>query len=148
MAANKAMPGHRPRTVVVVMGRNRPHEVAWFVVALVSGLGFLFRAIDRPVSVSALLPGWAVGIWVFVLFSSGLVGLVGAFWHGEVMPGLRLEQAGLLMGVAALLPSIVSAYQYAGPPATYVVATSLAFAGANTVRVFAISRTIRDLRRP
>jgi hypothetical protein len=147
MAASKVM-GHRPRTVVVVMGRNRPHEVAWFVVALVTGLGFLFRALDRPISVASLLPDWVVGIWVFVLFSSGLVGLIGAFWHGHVMQGLRLEQAGLLMGVAALLPSIVSAYQYAGPPATYVVATSLAFAAANTVRVVAISHTIKDLKRP
>jgi len=131
--------GSATRPVLIVSGRHRPHEVLLLVVSLLTGVAYTVGA-PPPTSIAALLPGWAVHMWSGGLLLSGLVGLVGALLRRP--PGLKLEQAAMLIGAAALI-GYTAALATLGLPALFAGSISLAWAGANVWRAAQIRRDLK-----
>lgn len=123
------------RPVVIVSGKHRPHQILLLVVSVVTGVAYTIGA-PPPASVAALLPGWALLVWSVGLATSGVIGLVG------VLRSLRLEQASMLLGAAALLwyTAAVSTFGWRG---LFAGAISVAWAVANLVRAGQIRRDLR-----
>jgi hypothetical protein len=126
------------RPVVVISGRHRPHQLFLMAVSVVTGLAYTLGA-PPPQSLAALLPGWALSIWSGGMLVAGVVGLWGA-WRS-----LRLEQAGLLLGAAALIWYVAAVVPF-GWRALLPGAISVAWAAANVVRAAQIRRDLRGGR--
>lgn len=122
------------RPLVVVSGRHRPHEILLLVVSLITGVAYSVGA-PPPASVAALLPGWALLVWSIGLTLSGVLGLAGVFWS------LRLEQASMLLGAAALVWYTAAVAPF-GWRALFAGAISTAWAVANLVRAGQIRRDL------
>lgn len=101
-----------PTPVLVVMGRDRPHEVMFFVWSVYTALPYLFDWM-LPRSLQST-PKTMVLASAVVLLVAGVVGMVGSYWRGDVRVGLELERGALTMraGMAALLAS--SVFVFAG----------------------------------
>jgi len=123
------------RPVIVISGRHRPHELLLLVVSLATGLAYTVGA-PPPTSVAALLPGWALHVWSLSLALSGVIGIVGV-WRS-----LRLEQAGMLLGAAALVWYCAAVVPF-GWRALFAGLVSLAWAAANLVRAAQIGRDLK-----
>jgi hypothetical protein len=120
---------------VVIAGRHRPHEILLLAVSVLIGGAYILGA-PQPGSLAALLPGWAVVVWSAGLLASGAVGLFGVF------RSMRLEQAGMLLGAAALLWYTVAVAQF-GWRGLFAGAICLAWAAANLARALQIQREVR-----
>lgn len=126
------------RPLVVVSGRHRPHELLLLAVSLVTGVAYTIGA-PPPASVSALLPAWALHVWSAGLVVSGVVGLAGALtrrWWS-----LQVEQAGMLLGAAALIWYTAAVVPF-GWRALLAGLISVAWALANVVRAVQIRRDL------
>jgi hypothetical protein len=126
------------RPVVVISGRHRPHQLFLMAVSLVLGTAYTLGA-PPPQSLAALLPGWALLTWSVGMLVAGAVGLWGA-WRS-----LRLEQAGLLLGAAALAWYVAAVAQF-GWRALLPTAICVAWAGANVWRAGQIQKDLRGHR--
>jgi len=130
------------RPVLVISGRHRPHELLLLVVSLATGLAYTVGA-PPPTSVAALLPGWALHVWSSSLALSGVIGLIGAVTRRQW--SLQVEQAGMLLGAAALVwyAAAISAY---GWRALFAGAICAAWALANLARAMQIRTDLRGPR--
>lgn len=124
------------RPLVVVSGRHRPHELLLLVVSLVTGLAYTIGA-PPPASVAALMPAWALHVWSAGLLVSGVLGLAGALTQRSW--SLQVEQAGMLIGAAALVWYTGAATPY-GWRALFAGLVSVAWAAANIARAAQIRR--------
>lgn len=131
-----------PDRVLVVSGRHRPHEILLLVVSVVTGVAYTVGA-PPPTSVSALLPGWTLHVWALGLALSGVVGLSGVVTRRPW--SLQTEQAGMLLGAAALVWYCAAVAPY-GWRALFAGAVSLAWAAANLARAAQIRRDLKEDR--
>jgi len=134
-----------PRSVVIVAGRSRPHELLLLGWSLLSGISYLLGA-PPPGSITALMPAWEIHAWAAGLLVSGLVGLVGCWWRGNHALGLGLESGGLLIGSGALLLYTVAAFSVGGWRALFAAGLVATWLAANLWRVGQIRRDLRDVK--
>lgn len=126
------------RPIVVVLGRQRPHEIFLLAYSMVAGVTLL-AADAEPTSVTATLTPAMVVVWAVGLLLSGLIGLVGCFWRGHFSTALRLEQSGVLLNAAALLGYTMSIFVFAGSRGLFAGALIAAWALADIARAWNIS---------
>lgn len=130
--------------LVVLSGPLRPHELVFQGLALLVGATYLIGA-PPPNSVAALMPEWAVRTWSAGLLLSGLltVAALATRRRAEVM--LRLEQAAMLLGAAALVWAGYAVFAFAwSSRALLSGGFCLCWALANVVRA---EQCRRDARR-
>ena len=132
------------RTVVVLSGRRRPHELLLLVVSVVTGLAYTIGA-PPPTSIAALLPGWALLVWAVGLTVSGALGLAGALTRRSW--SLQLEQAGMLLGACALVWYAGAVIPF-GWRALFASAIAVGWAAANVARAVQIRRDLRIRSQP
>lgn len=137
--------GAAPAPIVVVVGRDRPHEVAFSVWALILGCLFTFGA-PRPGSMAALVTGPAFYIFSIGLGLGGLVVLVGAHLPGDVERALEIERAGLVILTGALLVYGVAVIAVFGWQALIAGGLVAAWVHANVRRSMTITRDLRGMR--
>lgn len=130
-----------PRPVVVVAGRQRPHELLLLAVSLAWGVAYLVGA-PPPDSVAALMQRWQVVVWSALLVVSGVVGLAGCWWRRNIELGLGLELAGMLFGSGALFVFSVAAV-HATHRITFGIGMIMVWFAANLWRAAQIGRELR-----
>lgn len=130
---------------LVVVGRDRPHELLLLAWSLISGISYLLGA-PPPGSITALMPAWEIHAWAAGLLASGLIGLVGCWWRGNHAFGLGLEMGAMLIGSGALLLYVVAAFSVAGWLALFAGGLVVTWLAANLWRVGQIRRDLRNLR--
>lgn len=133
-----------PPRAVVVVGRDRPHELLLLGWSLFSGVSYLLGA-PPPGSITALMPAWEIHAWAGGLLASGLIGLVGCWWRGNHALGLGLELGAMLIGSGALLLYSVAAFAVGGWRATFAAGLVATWMAANLWRVGQIRRDLRIL---
>lgn len=130
--------------LVVLTGTQRPHELVFQGLALLVGAVYLLGA-AAPNSVAALMPVWAVRLWAGGLLLSGLLTVVSVVMRRRLESALRVEQAAMYFGAAALVWAGYAIFVYA--PTTRALLAGgfcLAWATANAIRA---EQCRRDLRR-
>lgn len=134
------------RSVVVLSGSLRPHELLLLVVGILSTIGFVVGG-PAPASLTAVLPGWAVGAFYVLLGVGSTIGLAGCLLRRtEVGPGL--EQGGLLLQAAALVLYALAVVAFAGLDGTVAALTFAAWATANCWRATQIQRDLHARAAP
>lgn len=78
------------------------YELGFLVLSVLLGFGYL-TTVPAPSTVAALMPGWLVALWAWVLLGSGALGIVGCLWRGGPLVGLGMERAALAAQSGALL---------------------------------------------
>lgn len=139
------MAGEMPPLVVVV-GRDRPHEIAFSVWAVILGAMYTAGA-PRPGSLASLVTGSSFYVFAVGLGLGGLVTLVGSLWIRDVERALEVERAGLIILSGALLvyaAAVVVTFRWQALIAGGLVA---AWVWANVRRSLIITRDLRALRR-
>lgn len=79
-----------------------PYELTFMILSVLAGLGYL-TTVPAPSSVAALMPGEVVAAWAWTLLLTGILGLVGCLWRGQLLVSLGLERSALLGQTGALL---------------------------------------------
>lgn len=133
------------QSVVVVVGRGRPHHVMLLVFSFVVGLMYLL-GLPQPRSVSDNFGDPFQFLWSVGLLLSGGVGLVGAYWRGEVGVGLMLERSSMLIGAASVF-GYAWTVSHSGRASTFAAGFCLAWGIANMARAVGISKDLRNLGR-
>lgn len=139
------------RPIILVTGRQRPHEVLLIALSALVGAGYTFGA-PPPTSVASLMPAWLVHAWAAGLLLSGVVGLVSlAVGSRRIERRMRLEAGSMLVGAAAVLVSTEATFHYAFQVGIITKALlsggfGLAWTAANLTRAFQIRRELRDMR--
>lgn len=132
--------------ILVVVGKDRPHEVAFNVWAVV--LGSMYTAgVPRPGSLAGLVTGPAFYVFSVGLGLGGLVALIGSHWTRDVERALEIERAGLIILAGALLvyaAAVLVAFRWQALIAGGLVA---AWVWANIRRSVIITRDLRHIRR-
>lgn len=132
--------------LVVLASPLRPHELVLQGLALLVGAVYLIGA-PPPTSVASLLPEWAVRIWAAGLLLSGLLSVLGVVLHRMADVALRVEQAAMLLGAAALVWAGYAVFTYAwSSRALLSGGFSLCWAAANGLRAWQCRRDLRRLR--
>lgn len=134
-----------PRPIVVVAGRDRPHELLLLALSLFSGISYLLGA-PPPGSITALMPAWEIHAWAAGLLVSGLIGLIGCWWRGNRALGLGLELGAMLIGSGALLLYSVAAFALGGWRALFAGGIGVAWMAANLLRAGQIRSDLHQLR--
>lgn len=132
--------------IVVVVGRERPHEVALNIWATILGTALTAGA-PRPGSMLQYVSDPAFYLFSIGLMLGGLVALTGSHWRGDVERALDLERAGLLILTGALLVylvAVVAAFQWQALLTGGLIA---AWTHANIRRSLMIGRDLRNVRR-
>lgn len=129
--------------IVIVGGRNRPHEMFLFGASIVLALSSLVE-VPPPRSLVALLPGWFVAIWTGGLLLSGIAGLVACLWP-NVIVSLALERGALLMSAGAVILIGAAALIVNGKSAVVGAGFFLTWALANLVRVRQVTKDLRRI---
>lgn len=134
------------RPVLVLAGRQRPHELCLLVASVYLGaLNLLHPSPGTPIT---LLPAPVRYGCLVALLLSGLVGLAGCFWAWHVERGLRIEQAGMLIGAGALLILVAAIFSVAGWRLGLIsTPTTIAWVAANLWRAGQIHLELRRMRR-
>jgi hypothetical protein len=107
--------------------RRDPPEMMLLGLCLISGLSFVAGA-AAPTSIEAVMPGWLVVAWYVALLVAGVVGLVGNAWPGNIGTGLLIRLSGQVLAVGPAAAYSIAALVFAGPPAFFPAAITLAFA--------------------
>lgn len=132
--------------IVVVVGRDRPHEIAFSVWALILGVMFTAGA-PRPGSLSGLVTGPAFYVFAVGLGLGGLVTLSGSLWMRGLERALEVERAGLVILTGALLvyaAAVTVTFRWQALIAGGLVG---AWVWANIRRSVIITRDLRAVRR-
>jgi hypothetical protein len=135
-----------PRPVLVVAGRQRPHELTLLLLSAMLGGLYTFGT-PAPQSLAAEMPSWIVHAWGIGLLLSGITGLAGCLLPWNVERGLLLELGGLLVGAGALLIIAAAIFSHAGWGGLFGGGFTAAWLTANLVRGWQIWRDLRTLRR-
>ena len=132
------------RPILVLVGRQRPHHVLLLVYGMGIGIAYLTGSI--PPSRIGALSAPIVTAWMAGLVVSGVVGLVGAFWHGQIRAGLMLERAAMLIGAGSVFGLAYKISEYL-PNAAFTVGFCVAWGIANLVLAAQIGKDLRSLGR-
>jgi hypothetical protein len=129
------------RPVVVLAGRQRPHEVLLLAFAVVIGIAYQIGS-PPPESIAAHMHHWQVRLWSIGMMLSGIIGLAGLWWPDRQL-GMQFEAGAMLLGAGALL--IVTAAAFAlGAKGIFGGGFSAAWFMANLVRAGQIWRELRE----
>lgn len=132
-----------PRPIIIFLtGKRRPHEVAFFVLSLILGGGYLMGPRGAVLGRVDLLVFRSWAVWLIL---SGLLGIVGCYWRGDLRRGLRLEQAGAYFNAAAILGFVAMVYAYTSTLSIFTFGVCLTWATAHVVRCFQIRNDLRSL---
>ena len=132
--------------LLIVVGRDRPHEVAFNVWAVILGVMFTLGA-PRPGSLSGLVTGPAFYVFSVGLALGGAVAFAGSYWNRQVEQSLEIERAGLMILSGALLVYSVAVIAVFGWQALIAGGLCCAWIYANIRRSVIITRDLRQLRR-
>jgi hypothetical protein len=138
-------PGPGPSQIVVVVGRDRPHEVALNVWAVILGVMFTAGA-PRPGSLAGLVTGPAFYVFSIGLAVGGAVAFAGSYWTLDVERSLEVERAGLTILTGALLVYGVAVFATFGWQALVAGGLVGAWVYANTRRSVIVTRDLRQIR--
>lgn len=139
-------PGRALPPVVVVVGRDRPHEVAFNVWAIVLGVLFTVGA-PRPGSLAGLVTGPAFYVFSVGLALGGIVALIGSHWTRDVERCLEIERAGMVILTGALMvygAAVITVFGWQALVAGGLVAT---WVYANVRRSIRITKDLSEIRR-
>lgn len=114
---------------LIVLTRQKPHVVGFFILSVVIGLSPLVGA-PRSAS-AALLPEVVYWVWLVLFGSSGLVGLLGYWWPGDRVTGMRLETGALLIQAGSVVLYGAAIAAVAGARAMAVLGMVAVWAGCN-----------------
>ncbi len=131
--------------LVILTGRHRPHELVLQALALILGAIYLV-GVPAPTSVAALMPTWAVRLWAAGLLVSGLLSVLSLVVRRRAADELRIEQAAMLIGAAALVWVTYAVFVFA--PTTRAFFSGgfcLAWALANWLRAEQCRRDARKV---
>lgn len=128
--------------LVVPTGRT-PFEVSLLGAAVAAG-GTLTAAGTLPWPVSVAMPVAVQGVWQVALVVTGLVGLVGVYWRGELATGLAVE-LGALAGLGAV--TCMYAIALIAVSGTAAVASAAFVAAVGVASWWRAAQIVRDLRR-
>ncbi len=131
--------------MVVVVGRQRAHEVLLLAVSVIVGAAYTIGA-PRPGSLSALLNPWVFRVWAVAMLVSGLAGLLGCVYRGRVETALGIERGAMLVQLGALLIYATVLFAYAGVSALLAGLITCGWGAANAARAVQIGRALRQLR--
>lgn len=87
------------RPVFVTLGRH-PFEVGVLAACIIVGTVMGVWGV-RPPSMARGLPEPLLTVWLILIALGGLIGLVGAYWRGDLADGLLVELAGVCAVAAA-----------------------------------------------
>ncbi|GIM88744.1 hypothetical protein [Paractinoplanes toevensis] len=132
--------------IVVVVGRDRPHEVALNVWAIVIGVLLTFGA-PRPGSMAALVGGGTFYVFSVGLGLGGLIALIGSHWGRDVERSLEIERAGLIILAGALLVYAVAVTVTFRGQALVAGGLVTAWVWANIRRSVIITRDLQRVKR-
>lgn len=137
--------GRSGSPLVVVVGRDRPHEVAFSVCAAVLGVLYAVGA-PRPGSMAGLVQGPMFYVFAVGLALGGVVTLIGAHLRGDVERALEIERAGLMILTGALLVYAAAVITVFGWQALIAGGLVAAWVHANIRRSITIGRDLRSVR--
>lgn len=129
---------------VIVVGRQRPHQVLLLAWSLIFGVSGLTTA-PAPTTVAALVPHWETVVWAAMLAISGAVGLLGVVRRRDPVLSLQLEAGAMLIGSGALLLYIVAAFAVAGWRALFAGGLVASWLIANLWRSIQIRRDLKGM---
>lgn len=130
--------------IVLATPKPRPHEMFLLAASILLGVSYLVR-VPAPASLEASVPRWVVLVWAAALAVSGIVGLAGCLWRGELTVGLGLERGALVMSTAALLVIAGASLLVNGHRAVFSLGIMLAWGLANIYRCVQIAADLRQL---
>lgn len=130
--------------IVLVTGRHRPHELLLLAVSVLLGASYLIR-VPAPQTLTAAVPRWVVILWAVGLVASGIIGLTGCLWRGDVTVGLGLERGAMLMSTAALVLISSVIVSVTGMRGAFSAGITIAWALANVYRIAQISTDLRRI---
>jgi|GEM_PF-2166827 len=129
---------------LIVLGRNRPHELLLLLLSILWGGVALFA--PTPDGLVSRLPGWLTILAAGALLSSGTIGLVGCLWRTTVEVGLGLELGAMLIGAGGLLLSGYAVLRYGEGGGTVTAVFMSVWIVANMWRAMQIWNDLRTLR--
>lgn len=127
-------------------GRHHPHEVLIHGFCIIGGILFSSGVARSQVLNEAVSDAVRIG-WAIALLVSGVVGLTGCYWRGQIRVGLLLERAALAFGSAAAIVYLLALVTAAGWGATGAGLWIGAYVAANLARVHGITGDLRILER-
>jgi hypothetical protein len=130
--------------VIVVAGRQRPHEVLLLAVSVLVGAAYLLGS-PPAASVAALIPRWEIKAWAVGLLLSGLLGLVAIWRWRDIELALRLELGAMLSGAGALLIYVVAVFTAAALSGLLAGGITAAWMAANVWRAWQIRTELKGL---
>ena len=130
--------------IVLVTPRYRPHEILLLALSVLLGVSYLVR-VPAPQTLTAAVPRWVVLLWAAGLALSGLVGLVGCLWRGDIVVGLGLERGALIMSTAALTLISAVIVSATGLRGAFSAGITIAWALANLYRCIQITTDLRQV---
>lgn len=130
----------------MLAGLQQPFEVFLLFLSVLTGAAFL-SGVRPPTSLEHSLDHWVVQMWFSVLVLSGVIGLCGCFWPGNIVTGLLLERSAMLLAVAAGLIYAMGLLASAGWGAVGTAASVIAYILACLVRIGGITATLNRLYR-
>lgn len=121
-------------------GRH-PFELFTLYLALLTALPTVLGVVPQPGTMRAVLPGFVVAIWAWILLVGSIVTLAGIYWKDRGT-GLITEQLGLaLVGASTLLYAGVL-LAVAGEPAVITGAILGGFGASCLLRYYQIQQTV------
>lgn len=132
------------RPIIVITGRERPHELALLAFSAVAGALFLAGVPVPPSIVESMRPPWNV-LWCAGLALSGIVGLVGCYWRGNLIVALGVERTGLLFNAACYFTYAVMVFTFNGWNAFFAAGFCVSVAVADVARSLRISNDLRNI---
>lgn len=127
---------------LVLRGRDMPHETLFLILSVVLGLNYLIGG-PPPDSLAATLDEWKFTTWATLLLLSGLIGLVGCYWRGDVDFSLRLERGALIIQCAVVFLYTIALFDAGGRRAAVAGGVAAVWVAAHLVRVIRITRDLR-----
>lgn len=129
----------------LLYSRKSPHKLLLMAVLVLLGASYLAGA-KLPDSVAATNSAWATHLWSGALFLSGVTGFAGVYWRGDIVRGLRLEEASMYLGTAAIWLYAASVFGHFGWQALAAGLTYILWGAANMWRAVQIRADLKRLK--
>jgi hypothetical protein len=129
---------------IVVLSRQKPHEVFLFGLAVLSGLAILL-GLSEPTSLTRDLPSWVLPVWAWCLLTSSLAGLGGMLYRRDRERGMGIERGALVMQTGMVLMYGLLLVAINGWQAVIAAGAALVWASTNLWEAKLISADLRAI---